>query len=242
MNEFTIYPAIDLRAGEVVRLKQGRAEEQSTYSNQPGNIAQLWQDAGAQWLHVINLDGAFGENTTKNQAALRSILEVCAGYPKVQFGGGMRDMDSIEQALALGIARVILGTAAIQSPGFARSAIEEFGAGRIAFALDAANGELMTRGWQEKSGVNLLAFAQSLADSGAATLIYTDIQKDGMETGVDWEIAAQLALKTGLETIASGGVAALEDVENTKAAGLDGVIIGRALYEKNFTLEEALRC
>lgn len=242
MNDFTIYPAIDLRAGVVVRLKQGQPDQQSRYSSDPANIAQAWRDAGAGWLHVVNLDGAFEQDSNKNQSALKAILEVCGDALKVQFGGGMRNMDSMQQALDAGVTRVILGTAAIQSLEFARSAIEQFGAQRVAFALDAANGELMTRGWQESSGVDVMAFAQALAKAGAVTLIYTNIHKDGMQTGVDWQYTAQIAEQTGLEVIASGGVAALEDVRNVKAAGLDGVIIGRALYEKNFTLQEALQC
>jgi phosphoribosylformimino-5-aminoimidazole carboxamide ribotide isomerase len=244
MNDFTIYPAIDLRGGEVVRLKQGRPDQQSNYSSDPARIAQTWIDSGAGWLHVVNLDGAFEENSNKNQAALGEILKVCgtAGAVNVQCGGGMRSLESVQQALDVGVRRVILGTAAIQSTEFAAQALERFGADCLAFALDAANGELMTRGWQEGSGVDVMAFAKSLAQAGAQTLIYTNIHKDGMQTGVDWQLTAQIATETGLEVIASGGVAAIRDVRDVKAAGLNGVIIGRALYEKNFTLEEALGC
>jgi phosphoribosylformimino-5-aminoimidazole carboxamide ribotide isomerase len=242
MREFVIYPAIDLRSGQVVRLKQGQPDQQSQYSSNPTEIAQGWLNAGAQWLHVVNLDGAFEEDANKNQAALRSILGVCGDRAKVQFGGGIRSLESIAQALEWGVARAILGTAAIQSLAFTQATLERFGAERLAFALDAADGELMTRGWQEKSGVGLLSFAQSLAEAGAGTLIYTNIHKDGMQTGVDWQVTAQLAGDTGLEVIASGGVATLEDIKNVKAAGIHGVIIGRALYEKNFTLQEALQC
>jgi phosphoribosylformimino-5-aminoimidazole carboxamide ribotide isomerase len=241
MNEFTIYPAIDLRGGEVVRLKQGRPDQQSNYSSEPAKIALAWMEAGAGWLHVVNLDGAFEENSNKNQTALGAILKACEEV-KVQFGGGMRSLESVQQALDMGVRRAILGTAAIQSTEFAAEALERFGADRLAFALDAANGELMTRGWQEGSGVDVMAFANSLAQAGARTLIYTNIHKDGMQSGVDWQLTAQIAAETGLEVFASGGVATLQDIRDVKAAGLNGVIIGRALYEKNFTLEEALGC
>lgn len=241
MTEFTIYPAIDLRGGEVVRLMQGRPDQLTNYDNDPAKIALKWIQARAAWLHVVNLDGAFEEDVNKNQQALRAILDVCDGV-KAQFGGGMRGMESIQQALEAGVSRVILGTAAIQSMEFAKDAIAQFGADRLAFALDAADGELMTRGWQEGSGVDVMDFARSLAEAGAKTLIYTNIRKDGMQTGVDWQLTAEIAAETGLEVVASGGVAALKDVQDVKAAGLDGVIIGRALYEQNFTLEEALAC
>ncbi len=242
MSEFTIYPAIDLRAGEVVRLKQGRPDQQSNYSSDPAMIAQTWQNAGAGWLHVVNLDGAFEEDSNKNQSALRAILKLSGSDMKVQFGGGMRNLASVAQALDAGVSRVILGTAAIQSPEFAAEALERFSAQSLAFALDAADGELMTRGWQEGSGLDVMDFARTLAEAGARTLIYTNIRKDGMQTGVDWQLTSKIAAGTGLEVIASGGVATLQDVRDVKVAGLKGVIIGRALYEKNFTLEEALEC
>lgn len=242
MSAFTVYPAIDLRAGEVVRLKQGRPDRQANYSSNPAGIARKWARGGAKRLHVVNLDGAFEEDSNQNQAALRAILKVRRSDVKVQFGGGMRSMAGVEQALDAGVWRVILGTAAIQSMDFAVGAIERFGADRLAFALDAADGELMTRGWQEGSGLDVVDFARALAEAGAKTLIYTNIRKDGMQTGVDWQFSASIAAETGLEVIASGGVATLQDVLDVKSAGLHGVIIGRALYEKSFTLEEALKC
>ncbi len=242
MPEFTIYPAIDLRGGRVVRLKKGDPSQQTVYSDDPVKIAQDWREAGANWLHVVNLDGAFDQDSAPNLIALRAILQVCEGQIKVQFGGGIRSMASIEAILNLGVARIIIGTAVLENPTFAEDVLTRFGAGKLAFALDALNGELMTRGWREGSGISIADFAQRLADLSAQTLIYTNIHKDGMETGVDWEIARQLAQQTGLEVIASGGVAQIQDVLNVKEGDLDGVIIGRALYEKNFTLQEALEC
>ncbi len=242
MSKFSIYPAIDLREGKVVRLKKGDPTKQTIYSADPAEIAQSWRDDGAIWMHVVNLDGAFEQDSTPNLQALNAILRACQGQTKVQFGGGMREIGSIEAILGLGVARVIIGTAALEKPSFPNEALDRFGARKIAFALDAFNGELMTRGWQEGSGISLADFAHKLADLNAQTFIYTNIHKDGMETGVDWEIARSLAKQTGLEVIASGGVANIQDVRNVKDAGLDGVIIGRALYENNFTLQEALGC
>lgn len=242
MSEFTIYPAIDLRDGKVVRLKQGDPRQQTTYSDDPAKIAQAWLEAGAKWLHVVNLDGAFNEDSAPNLRALQSILEVSQGKMNVQFGGGMRTPENIESILSLGVSRVVVGTAALEKPELSQELIKIVGGQKIAFALDAFNGELMTRGWQQGSGFTIMEFAKILQNAGAQTLIYTNIHKDGMETGVDWEIAKQIAFLTDLEVIASGGVVGLQDVRDVKAADLDGVIIGRALYENNFTLEEALEC
>ncbi len=242
MNKFIIYPAIDLRAGKVVRLMQGDPDQQTTYGDDPAKIAQVWANAGAPWLHVVNLDGAFNEDSAPNLTALGSILQVCGNRPKIQFGGGMRSLDGIEKILSSGVSRVVIGTAALENPGFSEKVLRTFGPQKIAFALDAFNGELMTRGWRQGSGLSIMDFAQTLADHGAQTLIYTNIHKDGMETGVDWEIARQLAEITGLDVIASGGVVKLEDVRNVRVSQLGGVIIGRALYENNFTLQEALEC
>lgn len=242
MNKFTIYPAIDLRAGKVVRLMQGDPDRQTTYGDDPAKIAQVWANAGASWLHVVNLDGAFNEDSAPNLAALELILQVCGKRVKIQYGGGMRSLDGIEKILSSGVSRVVIGTAALENPDFSEKVLGAFGLQRIAFALDAFNGELMTRGWRQGSGLSMMDFAQTLADNGARTLIYTNIHKDGMQTGVDWEIARQLAENTGLEVIASGGVVKLEDVRDVRASQLGGVIVGRALYENNFTLQEALEC
>lgn len=242
MSNFTIYPAIDLRQGQVVRLRQGSPNEQTTFSNDPGKIAASWIEAGASWIHVVNLDGAFGEDTAANQVALQAILAVCEGQASVQFGGGLRTLSAIEAALSAGVTRVVLGTAAIEQISFAQSALQQCGPARVAFGLDAMHGELMTHGWQAGSKKSSSAYARALAEIGAQILIFTNISKDGMGVGVDWQSAQDITKISGLQVIASGGVAALGDVLDVKAAGLAGVIIGRALYEKQFSLQEALAC
>ena len=242
MSKFTIYPAIDLRNGQVVRLKQGDPDAQKTYSHDPGHIAESWISSGASWIHVVNLDGAFSENSQVNLEALESILNIGGGSIRIQLGGGIRDLRTIENLLDWGITRVVLGTLVIENPAFAKRAILEFGADQVVFGLDARDGELKTHGWRESSEQTLPGFAAYLAANGAKIIIYTDISRDGMGSGVDWKTAKRLTRETGLEVIASGGVSSLQDVKNVKAAGLAGVIIGRALYENEFTLQEALSC
>ena len=239
---FTIYPAIDLRAGEVVRLRQGDPTQQKAYSSDPAQIAQNWQAQGAYWLHLVNLDGAFGENTEPNQRAIKNILAACGDKIFTQLGGGLRSLGDIRSALALGITRVILGTAILENPGFAEKAIGEFGSDRIVFGLDARDGVLMTRGWQKASDRSLFEFASALKEIGATRIIYTNIATDGMGIGNDTQNTRQLAEQSGLDVIASGGIASLDDVREVKNAGLSGVIIGRALYENQISLKEALEC
>jgi len=240
MDKFIVYPAIDLRYGQVVRLHQGKADQQTVYGDDPEKTAQQWIDQGAKWLHVVNLNGAFGEATADNEDAINKIAEVGKNRVKIQMGGGIRTLEQIEAALDLGVSRVVLGTAVIEAPTFSTTVLNSFGGEKIAFGLDALDGELMSRGWQTYSGKHLLSLATELADAGAQTIVYTNIKKDGMQTGVDLEATSRLAHETGLNVIASGGTAVLEDIARVKEAGLAGVIVGRALYEGNFTLKEAL--
>jgi phosphoribosylformimino-5-aminoimidazole carboxamide ribotide isomerase len=239
MSDFIVYPAVDLRFGKVVRLRQGRGDQQTVYSNDPAAVALDWINQGAPWLHVVNLNGAFGESTRENEAAIQQIVSAGKGRVKVQLGGGIRTAAQIETALATGVSRVILGTVIIEEPDFGVNMLRRFGGDRIVLGFDAVKQELMTHGWQAPTGVLMTDVANRFADAGAETLIYTNIQKDGMQTGVDWENAQQLAVQTGLAVIASGGTASLEDITRVKDAGLHGVIVGRALYEGSFTLKEA---
>ncbi|MBT3336559.1 MAG: 1-(5-phosphoribosyl)-5-[(5-phosphoribosylamino)methylideneamino]imidazole-4-carboxamide isomerase [Anaerolineae bacterium] len=238
---FTIYPAIDLCKGQVVRLRQGDPNKQKEYSNDPVEIAKKWQAQGATWFHLINLDGAFGEYIEPNQRAIKNILVAC-GDISTQLGGGIRSLADIEGALNLGITRVILGTAILEDFSFAKKVIAEFGADRIVFGLDARDGVLMARGWQVASDRSIFELAEALKNIGAERIIYTDIATDGMSVGNDTKNTRQLAEKTGLDVIASGGIKTLEDVREVKEAGLSGVIIGRALYENHITLAEAIAC
>ena len=234
---FTIYPAIDLRGGKVVRLKEGDPARMTSYSDDPVETAQRWLDAGATWLHVVNLDGAFGESDNVNLDALESILEL---EPRVQFGGGMRSLDSIERVLDLGVSRAILGTIAIEQPDVIADTLRRFGAKRIAIGIDARDGLVRTRGWKEGSGIKAVDLALQMRTFGLDTVIFTDIRRDGLGSGLNIPSTRELAEQSGLDVIASGGVHTMEDVIAAKEAGLAGTIIGRALYEGTIDLKEAL--
>lgn len=238
---FTIYPAIDLRGGRVVRLKQGRAENETVYSDDPAKTASRWQEQGARWLHVVNLDGAFGNADNLNAEALKRILD--AVTIPVQFGGGLRNMEAIRSAFELGAARVILGTAAMEQPEIVADAVGEFGTERIALAIDARDGVVATRGWVEGSGMDAMEFGKKMRAEGMVRAIVTDIARDGMLNGIDAGAMAEFARATGLRVIASGGVATLEDVRRlaqVASEGVEGVVIGQALYGNVFTLGEVL--
>jgi phosphoribosylformimino-5-aminoimidazole carboxamide ribotide isomerase len=240
MSEFIIYPAIDLRYGKVVRLRQGKGDQQTVYGNNPEDVARKWIEQGAEWLHVVNLNGAFREGTQENEVAIEELVKAVKDQVKIQLGGGFRTVKQIQFALGLGVSRIVLGTSVIEDPAFGETVLGKFGGDQIAFGFDALGQELMSRGWQKRSGLSMTALAEQLVLSGAKTLIYTNIKKDGMQTSVDWENAKRLADLSTLQVIASGGTATLEDIAKVRAAGLAGVIVGRALYEGNFSLQEAL--
>ncbi len=239
MTAYTLYPAIDLHQGRVVRLRQGDLARRRQYSADPAETAARWRAAGADWLHVVNLDGAFGLEDEANRRALRAILQTGA---RVQFGGGLRSLEAIAALLNLGVRRVVLGTAAVENPDLVKQALQRFGPQAIAVALDAHDGRIRTRGWQQESDLSPLALGKALACAGLRTVIYTDIARDGMESGADLDGARELARAAGLRVILSGGVASLDDLRRIRAAGLAGAIVGRALYEGRFTLQEALAC
>ncbi len=241
MTNFTIYPAIDLRHGEVVRLQYGDPERQTTFSADPVATAKRWAAAGAKWLHVVNLDGAFDEGGAANWSALEKM---CRSGPPVQFGGGMRSLDDVQRALDVGASRVLLGTVAVEDPDLLEDAVGQFGSERIVVALDAREGIVRTRGWQKGAGIGAVDLGRRVKGAGVTIVIHTDIGRDGVLTGVNAEASAALAQETGLDVIASGGVASLQDVRRALqyvADGVTGLIIGRALYEGKLALEEALR-
>lgn len=250
MSAFTVYPAIDLRAGRVVRLAQGDPERQTIFSEDAALTARRWLQAGAAWLHVINLDGAFTAQDQHNQAALSAILEETnrpsqessAPTAQVQFGGGLRTLEQISAALARGVSRVILGTAALQNPDFAAQAVRQFGASKVAVSIDARQGRVQLRGWLEDTPLDPLTLAAQLAGQGVRILIYTDIARDGVGGGPDIDTARRMAEVTGLQVIVAGGVSSVEHLRAARAAGLAGVIVGRALYDGRFSLQEALAC
>jgi len=237
-----IYPAIDLRGGKVVRLKEGDPARMTSYSDDAGEMARRWLVAGAKWLHVVNLDGAFGEGDSANQSALLSILEAAReADASVQFGGGMRSLDAIQKALSLGVTRAILGTIAIEEPDVVRDALARFGAEHIAVGIDARDGLVRTRGWKDNSGVAALDLAVQMRDLGLRTVIFTDVSRDGLGSGLNIPSTRELAERSGLDVIASGGVHTLDDVLAARDAGLAGCIIGRALYDGTIELERALQ-
>ncbi len=235
---FTVYPAIDLRSGKVVRLKEGDPARMTAYSDDPVEMARRWLEAGASWLHVVNLDGAFGESDHANRKALESILKLGA---RVQFGGGIRSLVALEAALSLGVSRVVLGTIAIENPKVVAEAIQKFGAERIAVGIDARDGLVRTRGWKADSGISVTDLALHMRTLGLATVIFTDISRDGLGSGLNIAATRELAEVSGLEVIASGGVHTMEDVIAAREANLSGVIIGRALYEGTIELNSALQ-
>lgn len=239
-EKFTVYPAIDLRQGRVVRLRQGDPQEQTVFGDDPVAIAVQWASAGALWLHVVNLDGAFAEASQANWQLLPQLAKIGA---RIQFGGGIRSLDAIERALDEGATRVIVGTIAVEEPELVRQAVARFGADRVVAGIDARDGRVKTHGWQGEGGLSAVTLAQRLAELGMTTAIHTDIERDGVLSGVNAAAAATLAQKSGLQVIASGGVATLEDVRRAAAyanQGVVGVISGRALYEGTLDLAEAL--
>jgi phosphoribosylformimino-5-aminoimidazole carboxamide ribotide isomerase len=237
MSEWEVYPAIDLRQGRVVRLRQGDPAQEAAYGDEPLAIARHWQEAGARWLHAVNLDGAFGEASHENLAALERILGTGLW---VQFGGGLRDLGSLRHVLDLGVRRAVLGTAAVEAPALLQAALAAFGPERIAVAIDARRGRVRTHGWQQDTALPALELAGSCARLGVEWLIHTDVARDGMGRGLNVDASCHLAQATGLHVIASGGVACLADVQRAFRAGLSGVVMGRALYEGAVRLEDAL--
>ena len=237
-KKFTVFPAIDLRAGKIVRLAQGDPDRQTVYGDNPRQQAEVFKVAGAEWVHVINLSGAFNEDAAANLKALEGILN--AGL-KVEFGGGIRDRETLRIPLEMGVERIFLGTSAIKSPEFVDWGIATYGAERIAGDIGARDGMVMVKGWQESTPLNVLEVGKRLYEQGVRWCVLTDVKRDGVGTGVDISSAVELQTKTGLRVVGSGGVSTLEDVRRVKEAGLAGVIIGRALYEGKLSLEEALK-
>jgi phosphoribosylformimino-5-aminoimidazole carboxamide ribotide isomerase len=232
-STFTLFPAIDLKDGACVRLQRGEMARATVYSADPAAQARAWQDAGFSWLHVVDLNGAFAGKPV-NADAVAAIL-AAVDIP-VQLGGGIRDMAAIETWLAAGIYRVILGSAAVKDPALVSEACRAF-PGRIVVGIDARDGRVATEGWADTSDISARDVALRFEDDGAAAIIYTDIGRDGMLTGVNIEQTVALARQLSTPVIASGGVASLDDVTGLlAAAGRDpgriaGVIIGRALYD-----------
>ena len=240
MTTLTLYPAIDLKDGKCVRLRRGDMDQATIYADDPGAQAKAWQAAGFSWLHVVDLNGAFAGKPV-NAAAVRSILGQVT-IP-VQLGGGIRDIAGIERWLAAGVRRVILGSAAVKNPELVRQACRAF-PGHIVVGIDARDGNVATEGWAETSSVRALDLARSLEDAGVAAIVYTDIGRDGMLSGLNLEQTVALGSSVATPVIASGGVGGPQDLADLRlaAAGtrIEGVIVGRALYDGRIDPASAL--
>jgi len=237
----TIYPAIDLKNGQVVRLHQGRADESTVYGNDPAAAAQRWAEQGARWLHVVDLDGAFG-GEPRNWDCVRAILG--AVKIPVQLGGGLRTRQQIADALAMGVSRCVVGTKACESPEFVGSLTAEFG-DKIAVGIDARDGFVAVKGWVEKTALAAVEFAQQISRLGVRTIIFTDIATDGALTGPNYKAVSAVCSAVNCNIIASGGVSTADDVHRLRELtaqhpNLAGVIIGKALYDGRLVLKEVL--
>lgn len=241
-----IYPAIDLRKGYCVRWRHGDPRQETVFSEDPVEVARRWADAGAQWLHVVNLDGALtstlGTPDSPNLRALENILH--AVDIGVQFGGGIRSFDDMELLLELGVDRLVLGTMALQKPRLLQKALREFGAEQIVISIDARHDRVATHGWTKTSQFTPIEVGRRMHELGVVRALYTDITRDGTMAGVNVEATARLARETGLRIIASGGIASLDDLRALRAheeAGIEGAIIGQALYTGAIDLSQAIR-
>ncbi|MBP6252095.1 MAG: 1-(5-phosphoribosyl)-5-[(5-phosphoribosylamino)methylideneamino]imidazole-4-carboxamide isomerase [Rubrivivax sp.] len=226
-----LIPAIDLKDGHCVRLQQGDMEASTTFGEDPAAMARRWLDAGARRLHLVDLNGAFAGKPV-NEGAVKAILREVGDRIPVQLGGGIRDLDTIERYLDDGIAYVIIGTAAVKNPGFLRDACTAFG-GHIIVGLDARDGKVATDGWSKLTGHEVVDLAKKFQDYGVEGVIYTDIGRDGMLTGINVEATVTLARALTIPVIASGGLAGMADIERlcaVEAEGVEGVICGRSIY------------
>lgn len=235
---FTVYPAIDLKDGNVVRLAEGDMDRATVYSDRPAQQAKAFTDAGASWLHVVDLDGAFA-GSSRNAEEVEQIIATAPA--KIQIGGGIRSMAAIDRWFRLGVERVIIGTAAMTDPGLVRAAANDY-PGRIVVAVDARGGYVATHGWADVSDIPVADMGRRFEDAGVAALLFTDVGRDGLLQGINIAATAALASAVTLPVIASGGLASLADIATLKTKkGIEGVIAGRALYAGQITLEDALR-
>ncbi len=235
-----LIPAIDLKDGHCVRLKQGDMNDSTIFSEDPAAMARRWVDAGARRLHLVDLNGAFAGKPV-NEGAVKSILRAVGDDIPVQLGGGIRDLDTIERYLDDGISYVIIGTAAVKSPGFLKDACSAFG-GHIIVGLDAKDGKVATDGWSKLTGHEVVDLAKKFEDYGVEGIIYTDIGREGMLTGINIEATVKLAQALSIPVIASGGLSNLEDIRalcTVEPDGVEGVICGRSIYTGSLDFKAA---
>ena len=231
-----LYPAIDIKNGQCVRLQQGLFDATTVYSNAPFEVAKQFEEVGAKFLHIVDLDGALQGMGANDEALAQIIKNVTI---PLEIGGGIRTMQDIEHRLNMGVTRVILGTKAVESPEFVKEAIATFGADKIVIGIDAKDGMVAIKGWETISNVDAVTLALSMKDLGVKTIIYTDISKDGMLCGPNFVQTAKMVEATGLDIIASGGVSSMQDLEQLEKIGVEGAILGKAIYEKRVDLKEA---
>lgn len=231
-----IFPAIDLRGGKCVRLIQGDFDKETIYSDDPQATALKWQSMGAKFIHVVDLDGARA-GSPQNLDAIKKILN--AVEIPIEVGGGIRTLDDMDKLLSLGVRRVILGSIAVENPALVKEAVQKFG-DKIVVGIDARNGFVAVHGWEKSSNVKSVELAKKIVAVGVKTIIYTDISKDGMLSGVNAEDFTELAKESGAEIVASGGVKSIEDIRALKSAGISGVIVGKAIYTGSLDLKTAI--
>ena len=235
-----VLPAIDLKNGRCVRLLQGRKSDMTVYNDNPVEVARQFASAGAEMIHVVDLDGAFNEAGSPNRAVVRQIVE--AVDVPIEFGGGVRTIDDVRQLCDAGVSRVVLGTLAAESPDALKQFVDEFSA-QICVGIDARDGRVMTRGWESATPLLATDLARSAAECGVKRIIYTDIARDGMLGGPNIQQTLAVAEAANVSVTASGGVSSLDDIKRLKDARdsrIDSVIVGKALYEGKFKLEEAI--
>lgn len=235
-----LIPAIDLKDGQCVRLKQGDMDQSTVFSEDPAAMARSWVDKGARRVHLVDLNGAFA-GKPKNEAAIRAILKEVGDEVDVQLGGGIRDLDTIERYLDAGLRYVIIGTAAVKNPGFLQDACSAFG-GHIIVGLDAKDGKVATDGWSKLTGHEVVDLAKKFEDYGVEGVIYTDIGRDGMLTGINVDATVKLAQALSIPVIASGGLSNLDDIRKlcaVESEGVEGVICGRSIYSGDLDFEAA---
>ncbi|MDI9509541.1 MAG: 1-(5-phosphoribosyl)-5-[(5-phosphoribosylamino)methylideneamino]imidazole-4-carboxamide isomerase [Bacillota bacterium] len=232
-----LFPAIDIKNGQCVRLRQGSFRDVLVYSDLPSKVAKEWETCGASFIHVVDLDGALVGHSV-NEEAIKAIVDNTK-IP-IQLGGGIRSIKDIENKLNLGLDRVIIGTKAAIDPGFMKEAVTIFGPDRIVAGIDAKDGIVAVEGWEKLSNYNAVNLALEMKNVGVETIVYTDIAKDGMLQGPNIHYTAEMVAETGLKIIASGGVSSLKDLERLKEINVYGAIIGKALYENKIDLKQAV--
>lgn len=235
-----IFPAIDIRGGKCVRLLKGDFNQETVFSDSPADMARKWQAQGAEYLHLVDLDGALA-GSSQNLAAIEEILQA-VDIP-TELGGGIRSMEQIDQLLAMGITRVILGSVAVKNPDLVREACTKYGE-RIVVGIDAKDGIVAVEGWGKSGNIGVIELAQKMKEAGVKTIIYTDISRDGTLSGVNVEATVKLAQESGVKIVASGGVKSLEDIKALKkqeSVGIEGVIAGKSIYMGTLDLTAAIK-